>query len=54
MKSAKTKTIAKTSVNLTKLKKGKTYYIQARAFSEYNGTKYYSKWSAKKKVTVKK
>lgn len=53
MKSAKTKNITKTSVNLTKLKK-KTYYIQARAFSEYNGTKYYSKWSAKKKVTVKK
>ena len=54
MKSSKTKNITKANVTLTKLKKGKTYYIQARGYSEYNGTKYYSKWSAKKKVKVNK
>lgn len=54
MKSSKTKNITKTSVTLSKLKKGKTYYIQARSVATYNGTKYYSKWSAKKKVKVKK
>ena len=54
MKKSKTKNITKTSVTLSKLKKGKTYYIQARAVATYNGTKYYSKWTAKKKVKVKK
>lgn len=54
MKKSKTKDITKTSVTLSKLKKGKTYYIQARAVATYNGTKYYSKWTAKKKVKVKK
>lgn len=54
MKSSKTKNITKTSVTLSKLKKGKTYYIQARSVATYNGTKYYSKWSVKKKVKVKK
>jgi flagellin len=53
MKSSKSKVVTGTSATLTKLKK-KTYYIQVRAFSEYNGTKYYTKWSAKKKVKVKK
>ena len=53
MKSSKSKVVTGTSATLTKLKK-KTYYIQVRAFSEYNGTKYYTKWSAKKPVKVKK
>ena len=54
MKSAKTKNITKNSVTLTKLKKGKTYYIMARTVSTYNNKKYYSKWTAAKKVKVKK
>lgn len=54
MKSAKTKKLTgKTSVTLTKLKK-KTYYIQARTYATYDGKTYYSKWTAKKKVKVKK
>ncbi len=54
MKSSKTKNLTGTSVTLSKLKKGKTYYIQARSYATYNGTKYYSKWTAKKKVKVNK
>ena len=54
MKSSKVKKLTKTSVTLSKLKKGKTYYIQARAYATYNGETYHSKWTAKKKVKVKK
>ena len=36
-------------------KKGKTYYIQVRAYAKDSfGDKVYSKWSAKKKVKIKK
>lgn len=36
-------------------KKGKTYYVQVRAYAKNSsGTKVYGKWSAKKKVKIKK
>lgn len=38
---------------LKKLKKGKKYYVQVNAYKKVNKVKYYSKWSAKKKVIVK-
>ena len=57
MKSAKKATIKKANtlkVTISKLKKSKTYYFQARAYKTVNGTKYYSSWSGKKKVKIKK
>ena len=56
MKSAKKVTIKKAStlkVTLKKLKK-KTYYVQARAYKTVDGKKYYSGWSSKKSVKIKK
>ncbi len=38
---------------LKKLKKGKKYYVQVNAYKKVNKVKYYSKWSAKKRVIVK-
>ena len=36
-------------------KKGKTYYVRVRAYAKNSdGDKVYGKWSAKKKVTIKK
>ncbi len=56
MKSAKKVTIKKAKtlkVTLKKLKK-KTYYVQARAYKTVDGKKYYSGWSGKKSVKIKK
>ena len=56
MKSSKKKTVkgsAKTKLTVKKLKSKKTYYVRIRAYKVINGTKFYSKWSAKKKVIVK-
>lgn len=56
MKSAKKATIKKAKtlkVTLKKLKK-KTYYVQARAYKTVGGKKYYSGWSSKKSVEIKK
>ena len=55
MKKSKKKTIkgaAKTKLTVKKLTSGKTYYVRIRAYKVINGKKQYSKWSAKKKVTV--
>ncbi len=49
-KSKKAVTV-KTSKKLTKLKKGKKYFVKARAVTKIAGKKYYSKWS---KVVSKK
>lgn len=57
MKSAKKVTIKKANtlkVTISKLKKSKTYYVQARAYKTVNGKKYYSSWSGKKNVKIKK
>ena len=56
-KGAKKVTIKKnktTSKKIKGLKKGKKYYVRIRSFKIANGKKYYSAWSAKKTVTIKK
>ncbi|MEY8516926.1 LamG-like jellyroll fold domain-containing protein [Lachnospiraceae bacterium 29-84] len=54
-KSVKKLTSKKSQVVLKKLKKGKTYYIKARAFKyDSKGQKVYGKYSGKKKLTIKK
>ena len=42
------------SFTIKKLKKGKTYYVRIRAYSNDNGKKLYSEWSKVKKVKIKK
>ncbi|MBO5993920.1 MAG: CotH kinase family protein [Firmicutes bacterium] len=37
-----------------KLKKGKTYQVRVRPYTKINGKKYYGKWTAAKKIKVKK
>lgn len=57
MSKAKTVTISKNgtvSSSVSKLSKGKKYYVQVRTYKTVSGTKYYSAWSAKKTVTTKK
>lgn len=39
---------------ITNLKKGKTYYVRIRSYKTVDGKKYYSGWSSKKKVKIKK
>lgn len=51
---AKKKSVKKNSYTLTKLKKGKTYYIKVRAYKKQNGTTYYSAYSAVKRIKIKK
>ncbi|MBR1693652.1 MAG: fibronectin type III domain-containing protein, partial [Lachnospiraceae bacterium] len=54
-KSKKSKTTGKLTLTVKKLKKGKTYYVRVRAYkTDGNGNKVYGKWSAIKKVKVKK
>ncbi|MCD8054099.1 MAG: leucine-rich repeat protein [Lachnospiraceae bacterium] len=48
---SKAATVSKT---IGSLKKGKTYYVRIRAYKTVSGTKYYSAWSAKKKVKISK
>ncbi|WP_028510368.1 leucine-rich repeat protein [Ruminococcus sp. NK3A76] len=52
---ATTKTVAVkgTSKTIGKLKKGKTYYVKVRTYKTVSGTKYYSGYSAAKKIKVK-
>ena len=42
-----------TSKKIKGLKKGKTYYVRVRTYMKVDGKKYYSKWSAAKKVKTK-
>ena len=41
------------SKKIRKLKKKTKYYVQVRTYTIKDGIKYYSKWSALKKVTTK-
>ena len=55
MKSAKRVTGKSTSRTIGSLKKGKTYYVQARAYkTDSKGKKIYGSWSVKKSVKIKK
>lgn len=45
------KTVSKT---ISKLTKGKRYYVRVRAYKTVSGTKYYSAWSGKKSVKISK
>lgn len=54
-KSVIKKTTKKTTYTIKKLKKGKTYYVRVRAYKiDSTGKKVYGKYSAVKKVKVKK
>ena len=44
---------SKVSKKVTGLKAKKTYYVRIRTYKTVSGTKYYSKWSAKKSVKTK-
>ena len=45
---------SQSSETISRLKGGKKYYVQIRAFRTYNGENYYSEWSATKSVKVKR
>ena len=49
-----TKLTTKTSLKVKKLKKGKTYYVRVRAYNLNGKKKVYGKWSAVKKIKIKK
>lgn len=53
-KGAKTKTVTKTTANLTGLKAGKRYYVRVRAKGKASGKTVYSKWSNVMSVKAKK
>lgn len=53
-KSRRTVTVKKLSYTIRNLKKGKTYYVKARAVKIVNGTRYYGSWSKVKKVVIRK
>ncbi|MCD7745114.1 MAG: leucine-rich repeat protein [Lachnospiraceae bacterium] len=53
-KSVKVKGAARVQKVLSKLKKGKTYYVRIRTYYKKGSATYYSAWSAKRKVAVKK
>lgn len=50
----KVKKQSQSSLKLTKLTKGKKYYVRVRSYTTYNGKTYYSAWSSVKSTTVKK
>ena len=47
------KKCSKTAI-ISKLKKGKTYYVRARIYKNISGIECYGKWSAVKKIKLKK
>ena len=54
-KKASSITASKTKATISKLKKGKTYYVRVCAYNlDSTGQKVRGKWSSAKKVTVKK
>lgn len=44
----------KTTLNISKLKKNKTYYVRTRAYKLIDNKKYYSNWSNVLKVKIRK
>lgn len=56
MKSSSTATVKNsTTKTISKLKKGKKYYVQVRAYkTDSAGKKVYGKWSQTKKITIRK
>lgn len=57
MKGAKTKTVkgaSKTSAKVSKLKGGRTYYVQVRSYKKVGGKTYYSTWSEAEAVKTNK
>lgn len=50
---AKRYTVSGTSKSITKLTKGKKYYVRVRAYKKYSGKTVYGAWSAKKSITTK-
>lgn len=53
-KGKKTANTTKVSYTFKKLKTNTTYYVRVRAYNIDNGTKVYGKYSAVKKIKVKK
>ena len=56
-KSAKTANVnggSVTSKTIKRLTKGKRYYVRVRSFKKIDGKVYYSAWSGKKSVVIKK
>lgn len=56
MKKGKTVTVKKakaTSVTISKLKKGKKYYVRVRAYTKKNGKTKYTAWSGKKSIVFR-
>lgn len=56
MKKAKVKTVSKVSTNklrVKKLKAGKAYYVQVRAYKKIGGKTFYGAWSVTKRVKTK-
>lgn len=53
-KGKKTETAYGTAATLYGLKKKKTYYVRVRGYDWWNGSKIYGKWSAVKKVKIRK
>lgn len=51
MKKAKKINVVKTSVSLSGLKRGKSYYIRVRAWKKQKGRKVYGKWSKIKTIS---
>lgn len=52
-KTTKTANTTATSKTISKLTKGKTYYVRVRTYKTVGKTKYYSGWSSVKKIKVK-
>ena len=50
MKKAKKKMVSKSSIKLSGLTRGKTYYVRVRGWKKKNGKKVYGKWSKVKRV----
>lgn len=54
IKKGKRKSVKKPAITIKKLKRRKTYYVRVRAYKTVGKKKIYGKWSAVKKVKIKK